>query len=260
MSDFFSYTLSGLKDQIRLAIRNSAILIYFFMNIEDGGSFDYCTCDKGIEGACEGVKLGCTVGGVSDIRPGEVFVFEGVKLWPMDVFFVGAPCHPYMLLRENGLVDDADYTPYFFVSRKKRDSALDAIRPVLLERSQLAIRSALQNQAKFVYYDHGETTEGFKEGCNEKYKDEMRKIKSKCFSNVMGSEFGQVTDIRAGMVLVFEGRELWPIEVIFSGQPCGSYPLLRQNEIFTDAESTPYFFMSRTKRDEVFNIIRHYIP
>jgi hypothetical protein len=261
MTPYACYSLEDCKVQIRSALQSGANLIYFHHD-SSGGRFEHCHGETEIQGATGvGIHIGCRIGHISDIRAGKVFVFEGRELWPLDVFFVGSPCHPYSLLRQNGLIDDADFTPYFFTSKDKRDQALTAARPFLLEESRRVIRESLQGGANFIYYHHGETTDGFRSGDNETYKRQMRVIKKNCkrSGEFLGVALGEVTNMNAGEVLVFEGHELWPLEVTFAGRPCGPYALLRQNVRMQDADWTPYFFRSRHTRDKVFNAVRRYL-
>ena len=64
-------------------------------------------------------------GKIVDVKAGKEFQINGSALYPLDMKMRDLPCHAYMLLRRNGLFDDAEYTPYFFKSKTTRDEVLE---------------------------------------------------------------------------------------------------------------------------------------
>ena len=67
-------------------------------------------------------------GKIVDVKAGEEFQINGSALYPLDMKMRDLPCHAYMLLRRNGLFEDADYTPYFFKSKTTCDEVLGWMR------------------------------------------------------------------------------------------------------------------------------------
>ena len=64
-------------------------------------------------------------GKIVDVKAGEEFQINGSALYPLDMKMRDLPCHAYMLLRRNGLFEDAEYTPYFFNCKTTRDQVLE---------------------------------------------------------------------------------------------------------------------------------------
>ena len=64
-------------------------------------------------------------GKIVDVKAGEAFQINGSALYPLDMKMLDLPCHAYMLLRRNGLFEDAEYTPYFFNCKTTRDQVLE---------------------------------------------------------------------------------------------------------------------------------------
>ena len=63
---------------------------------------------------------------------------------------------------------------------------------------------------------------------------------------------GEITSISSGETININGINLYPMDVVFDGAPCEVYRLLRRQEYMTsDDSSTPYFFRSEQKRNEV---------
>ena len=64
-------------------------------------------------------------GKIVDVKAGKEFQINGSTLYPLDMKMRDLPCHAYMLLRRNGLFEDAEYTPYFFNCKTTRDQVLE---------------------------------------------------------------------------------------------------------------------------------------
>lgn len=54
----------------------------------------------------------------------HVNVVEFDTLYPIDVKFLGHHCYPYVLLRQDGMMDHSEFTPYFVRTIEKRDAIL----------------------------------------------------------------------------------------------------------------------------------------
>ena len=64
-------------------------------------------------------------GMIVDVKAGEEFQINDTALHPLDMKIRNMPCHAYMLLRRNGLFEDAEYTTYFFNCKTTRDQVLE---------------------------------------------------------------------------------------------------------------------------------------
>jgi hypothetical protein len=63
-------------------------------------------------------------GNVLEIVAGEPLQVGCDTLYPIEVKMSGLPCAPYLLLREDGMIEHLDYTPYFVRTIQKRDEIL----------------------------------------------------------------------------------------------------------------------------------------
>jgi len=61
---------------------------------------------------------------------------------------------------------------------------------------------------------------------------------------------GEITSLSVGEPLVIKGTPLYPIEVRVRDRQCGVYFLLLMRGDTKDCHKTPYFFLSKAKRDE----------
>ena len=79
---------------------------------------------------------------------------------------------------------------------------------------------------------------------NAQYKQEIKNMR-KHFRE------GMIIDVKAGKEFQINGSALYPLDMKMRDLPCHAYMLLRRNGLFEDTEYTPYFFKSKTTRDEV---------
>jgi hypothetical protein len=63
-------------------------------------------------------------GNVLEIVAGEPLQVGFDTLYPIDVKFLSHPCYPYVLLRQDGMMDHSEFTPYFVRTIEKRDAIL----------------------------------------------------------------------------------------------------------------------------------------
>ena len=71
---------------------------------------------------------------IINVNAGESFPIEGRTLYPLEIELRDVKCHAYMLIRRRGLFDDADNTPYLFVSQRSRDNAVTVLTNELERR------------------------------------------------------------------------------------------------------------------------------
>ena len=62
---------------------------------------------------------------------------------------------------------------------------------------------------------------------------------------------GSIVDLKAGGDFNIDSITLYPLSMKLWDEPYGAYMLLWCNGSFRDADYTPYFFKSKTTRDEV---------
>ena len=91
-----------------------------FVLVGDDKASDEC-----VENEIKNMRKHFREGEIVDVKAGEEFQINGTALYPLDMKICNVPCHAYMLLRRNGLFEDAEYTPYFFKSRTTRDEVLE---------------------------------------------------------------------------------------------------------------------------------------
>lgn len=113
-------SLEEAEGAVAFAINNGAAMIYFHHSTQ---SFMYFigSDDEKYREEMRHLKTAIRQGRISAITAGEPINIEGTNIFPMDVRMKNAPCYPYMMLRRRGRFEDADYTPYFFKSKQKRD-------------------------------------------------------------------------------------------------------------------------------------------
>ena len=58
------------------------------------------------------------------MKKGPNIMIGQTTLLSMEVEFKQTPCHAWFLLQRNGLMEDADFTPYLFRCERKRDEIL----------------------------------------------------------------------------------------------------------------------------------------
>ena len=117
------FNLAETKQAIAYAIANNAAMIYFHHGLQQ---FMYLIgSDKAkFREEMNNLKANIREGLISTISAGEPINISGTDLFPMDVRVDNQPCFAYMLLRQRGRMEDADNTPYFFKSEKKRDEVM----------------------------------------------------------------------------------------------------------------------------------------
>ena len=117
------FSLEDAESSLAYSINNNASMIYFHHGSQ---SFMYFIgSDIALyRQEMRTLSRGICQGRISAITAGEPLNIKGTDLFPMDVKIDNAPCHPYMLLRRRGRLEDADNSPYFFKSQQKRDEVV----------------------------------------------------------------------------------------------------------------------------------------
>lgn len=124
MSD--NYILADLIRQITFALEEGGCFVYWHHNVK---SFNFLMAIDTDEYHHELKQLRKQFrdGRVTSVTAGDDHIVGDTTLHTMEVDFINQPCYPYMLLRERGLIDDTDHTPYFFTSARSRDNAIEYI-------------------------------------------------------------------------------------------------------------------------------------
>ena len=117
------YALEDLEGQLVLGLRQGGVLLYWH---HGQILFDYLTRDdqKPYHRELKNIRNQLRRGSVTTVKSGALITVNGVKLFTMEVTFQNQTCYPYLLVQRRGLSEDADYTPYFFISEKSRDNAV----------------------------------------------------------------------------------------------------------------------------------------
>ena len=134
-------SLDSYQAQIRLAIKNKAVVCYYLVA---GNIFTWLQAedrDK-INGELGNIRARMWDGAVTSVKAGDdIFVdsgrvflggessvpFEGFRLYTMEVKFQDVQCPAHMLLRKMGDMSDLDVTPYYFRDKDERDRAVESV-------------------------------------------------------------------------------------------------------------------------------------
>ena len=76
------------------------------------------------------IRTHIQAGHATAVAAGETLIVQGNVFYPMHVTFK-VKCWPYMVLRQRGRVDDADYTPYLFTDERSRNNVVQFINTPL---------------------------------------------------------------------------------------------------------------------------------
>ena len=116
-------SLDELEEQIRVCVRRGGVMIYWSHRVS---TFDYLIAEDNAQYKQEikNMRKLFREREIVNLKAGEEYETNGTVLHPLDMKFWNMPCHAYMLLRLNGSFADAEYTPYFFKSKTKRDVVL----------------------------------------------------------------------------------------------------------------------------------------
>ena len=116
--------LDELESQISRYVREGGAMIYWSHRLS---MFDYLIPQDNAQYKQEikNMRKHFREGKIVDVKAGEEFQINGSALYPLDMKMRDLPCHAYMLLRRNGLFEDAEYTPYFFNCKTTRDQVLE---------------------------------------------------------------------------------------------------------------------------------------
>ena len=113
-------SLDSLESNIQHAIENNAAMIFWHHRAE---KFTYfCSEDKDqYRDEMRNLRSGMSSGVVKKVKKGPNLKIGQTTLFTMEIEFKENLCHAWFLLQRNGLIEDADYTPYFFRSERKRN-------------------------------------------------------------------------------------------------------------------------------------------
>ena len=125
--------LNDLTEQVATALNDNASLIYWHHSI---GKFDWMRAsDRDVyHSELRNLKKMMKTNTIINFNAGESISIEGRTLYPLEIELRDVKCHAYMLIRRRGLFDDADVTPYLFVSQKSRDDAMTVLTNELQRR------------------------------------------------------------------------------------------------------------------------------
>ena len=117
-------SLDELEEQLRVCVRSGGVMIYWSHR---KSTFDYLIAEDNAQYKQEirNMRKHFREGKIIDLKAGEEYETNGTVLHPLDMKFRNMPCYAYMMIRRNGSIDDAEYTPYFFKSKTKRDEVLE---------------------------------------------------------------------------------------------------------------------------------------
>ena len=120
-------SLDSLEANIEHAIENKAAMIFWHHSAQ---SFTYfCLEDKDqyLE-EMRNLRSGLRNGHVKEVKKGLSLTVGQSTLFTMEVEFKENSCHAWFLLQQNSLMEDADYTPYFFRLDLKRIKIISCLQ------------------------------------------------------------------------------------------------------------------------------------
>ena len=136
-SDSMSHTicldLNDLTAQIAMALDDTAALIYWHHKLF---KFDWLRASdqhlykdelRNLKGM---IKTGVLIG----VKAGESLSIQEKTLYPLEIELKNVECYAYMLIRRRGLLEDAENTPYLFVSQSARENAMTFLSDALREK------------------------------------------------------------------------------------------------------------------------------
>jgi len=130
-----AYSLPRIERGVAYAIAQGATVIYYHHGLQQFRHFRGLSVDNdAFRQEVVNLKKNINRGVISAISAGEPITINGTDLFPVDLMFDDQPCYPYMLLRRNGLIDDADNTPYFFTSKGKCDQVIKCLNKCLAKK------------------------------------------------------------------------------------------------------------------------------
>ena len=243
----------------------------------------------------ENIREGLLIGSVKEVKAGENFVIDGMLegecLYTILVKFSDPDkqCPSWMMLRQRGLLDDMQWTPYLFAKSDTRDAFLSRINePVavgqIVENPAQSIsfnndledvERAMNAQAALIYYNHTVSRWCYFDGTSTNFKSRIRWSGISSFycwayryidmdKSSLGVETrsirdwlinGLVKEVKQGETFVINGRNIFPLLVKFQGLECPSWMQLRQTGSKDDLQWTPYLFADIDVRDDTLHYI-----
>lgn len=240
----------------------------------------------------ENIREGLLSGSVKEVKAGENFVIDGMLegecLYTMLVKFSDEQCPSWMMLRQRGLLDDMQWTPYMFVKSNTRDAIISRINePVAVgqivenpcknnDQPMEDVERAMNAQSGVIYYNHTVSRWCYLDGTSTNFES---RIPWKLFywsfyrwayryidmdKSSYGVEtrrirewliIGSVEEVKQGETFVIKGQNIFPMLVKFAGLECSSWMQLRQIGSKEDLQWTPYLFANPDIRDETLMYI-----
>ena len=116
-------SLDELELNINEALDNNGILIYYHQLLNNMMYLIREDQEK-YHQELKNLRRCLRDGRVNAVIAGDSITVRGRELHTMLVAITDTECGAYFLLHRTGLVDDMDYTPYFFTSETSRDNAI----------------------------------------------------------------------------------------------------------------------------------------
>ena len=133
MSRQLFLNLNDLTTQVATALNDNASLIYWH---HSSGQFSWMrTSDRDVyHSELRNLKKMIKTDTIINVNAGESFPIEGRTLYPLEIELRDVKCHAYMLIRYHGLFENADSTPYLFVTQSARDTTMTFLTNALEQR------------------------------------------------------------------------------------------------------------------------------
>jgi hypothetical protein len=119
------YSLAELMQQLRTGLNEGGRMLFWNHQVDGIMYLTGTNQDRrGYRQELRNLRRQRRSGSVVQVAAGESIFVDGRELHTMEVTMSNIPCHPYMMLRMRGRIDDGDKTPYFFTSQDSRDRAV----------------------------------------------------------------------------------------------------------------------------------------
>ena len=133
MSRELHLDLNDLTAQIETALNDNAALIYWNHHVL---KFNWMRAsDRELyHSELRNLKKMIKNRMIINFKAGESFSIQERTFYPLEIELRDVKCHAYMMIRRRGLFDDADNTPYLFLSQSSRDKAMTVLTNELERR------------------------------------------------------------------------------------------------------------------------------
>lgn len=126
------YSLDELEETIISFYKDIPAVIFYHHGLD---KFTYMkgqetdeSDNSDFQGELKKLRKWITDGKILSIEEGETITIGGKQLYTMEVEFKNTSCHPYFLLRRDGIMSKSTKTPYFFLVPETRANSIEWLK------------------------------------------------------------------------------------------------------------------------------------